>query len=71
MPTTTTTENGTPLRWQDKTGVMHAAEGAELAPPDHRTFVLWTACGKHDVPAGKGFASYERVTCAQCAAKLS
>lgn len=69
--TTTTSENGTPLRWQDKNGVMHAAEGEQLAPPDHRTFVLWTVCGKHDIPAGRGFASYETVTCPCCAAARS
>jgi hypothetical protein len=45
--------------------VVHACEGAELAPG---TFVLWTLCGM-DVAAGTAHLAHarERVTCRACA----
>lgn len=71
MSTEKQTRDGKPYRWPSPDGVMHAAEGAELAPPDRRTFVLWTVCGKYDVPANSAFASYEAGTCPHCVAAES
>lgn len=62
----TQTRDGTPYRWASPDGVMHAAEGNQLVPFDTRTFVLWTACGRHDVPSNQGMASYDPVTCPHC-----
>jgi len=67
MSTEKQTRDGTPYRWASPDGVMHAAEGNQLVPFDPKTFVLWTACGQYDVPAGRGFASYDKITCPQCA----
>jgi hypothetical protein len=63
--------DGTPYRWASPDGVMHAAEGNQLVPFDPGTFVLWTACGQYDVPANRGFASHDKITCVQCAAAQS
>lgn len=51
-----------PIRWE-RQGVMHACEGADV----HRGVrLIWTICGKHDVPANGAFLSHEKVTCQAC-----
>lgn len=68
MPDLTLTIDQKPIRWQDKWGVMHAAEGSRMVPFDRGTFILWTRCGQFDVPANAGFTSHDEVTCPECAA---
>lgn len=43
-------QNGgvSPAVWKDKNGVTHRAVGADVVP---YTLLLWTACGKSDIPA--------------------
>ena len=53
------------MRYEDKTGIMHSCESAQMVPNDRSTFLVWTMCGK-DVPAGKGFEGRDRVTCSKC-----
>lgn len=59
--------NGVPLKWKDGTGIIHGCEGGNATPKD---FILWTICKKHDVPANKGFASFEEITCHHCKTTL-
>lgn len=68
--TTTRTYDGKPIRWADKSGAMHAAEGDWLTRED---FCLWTVCGSHDVPANTGFTAGDGdvVTCPHCRDKLA
>lgn len=63
-----TRENGIPIRWQDRFGVMHSAEGDRMVPFDRGTFILWTCCGQYDVPANAAFASHDKITCPECLA---
>lgn len=58
--------DGMPLRWGSPDGKVHAVEGAQIIPNDPSTFLLWTVCGKHDVPAGAGVKSRATVTCEAC-----
>lgn len=57
--------DGMPLRWGSPDGVIHAVEGARI-PNDQGELLLWTICGKHDVPANTGTRSRETVTCPDC-----
>lgn len=60
--------NSRPIWWQDKSGVMHACEGADV----HRDVRLfWTLC-QRDVPANAAFipADNDRLSCEQCLSKL-
>jgi len=57
---------GMPLRWGDRQGVIHAVEGAEMITNQPDTFLLWTICGNHDVPANTGVRSHAKVTCQEC-----
>lgn len=50
--------------YESKDGIIHIADGSELV---RRTFVLWTLCGKMDIPANKGFiGQHISVTCPEC-----
>jgi hypothetical protein len=56
-----------PLRYEDKAGVMHACEGADV----HRGVrLIWTLC-QRDVPANAAFLSFEKATCEKCFAALT
>lgn len=45
----------------------HLCEGANLTPKRYDNFCLWTRCGKHDVPADKGYeGDIKEVTCPEC-----
>ena len=60
--------NGHAIYWNG-----HLYEGDYLVPTDPDTFVLWTRCGKHDVPADAPWEmrpEYE-VMCPICAARAS
>ena len=58
--------DGRPIYWTDKNGITHACEGDYI----HREPLplIWTKCGKHDVPANGGYlpATEDKVTCADC-----
>ncbi len=69
--TTRETANGTPYRWEDNAGIIHAAEGADVTPGSARTFLMWTVCGGNDIPANRAWANFEKVTCPKCRATLS
>ena len=58
--------DGMPLRWGSPDGLVHACEGDQMVPSDPGTFLLWTICGKHDVPANAGVKSRAKVTCPDC-----
>ena len=55
-----------PAVWRDKRGVVHRAFGAEV----HRGVrLMWTACGKHDIPANAAYLSdTNAVNCPDCIA---
>jgi hypothetical protein len=53
------------LRWEDRHGIVHAVEGADV----HRDVrLLWPRCGKGDVPASKAWKGGDAVTCPGCLA---
>ena len=57
-----TTSHGKEIIWNG-----HLCEGANLTPKPDENFCLWTRCGKHDVPAGKGYeGDVSEVTCTRC-----
>ena len=60
--------NGHAIYWNG-----HLCEGDYLVPTDPDTFVLWTRCGKHDVPADAAWEMRpeEDVTCPICGARAS
>ena len=60
--------NGHAIYWNG-----HLCEGDYLVPTDPDTFVLWTRCGKHDVPADAAWEMRPEngVTCPICAARAS
>ena len=59
---TCTASHGNEILWNG-----HLCEGANLTPSRSDNFCLWTRCGKHDVPAGRGYeGSVKTVTCAEC-----
>lgn len=60
------TINDREIWWQDKQGLVHACEGADV----HRNVRLfWTLC-ERDVPANTAFhpGSDDKLTCATCGA---
>lgn len=59
--------DGMPLRWGSPDGLVHAVEGGQIVDADPGTFILWTVCGQHDIPANAGVKSRAQVTCAECA----
>ena len=59
----TRTFAGAPLRWQSREGKVHACEAAETVPD---VLLVWTVCGKHDVPEGANYGSRLPVTCQRC-----
>ena len=57
-----TTQHGHEIIWHG-----HLCEGANLTPLRTDNFCLWTRCGKHDVPADKGYeGDIKEVSCAEC-----
>ena len=54
------------MRWECPDELMHAAEGAQIIPGNRGTYIVWTVCGLHDVPAGKAFRGDDKVTCPHC-----
>lgn len=52
--------------WMDRLGILHKAVG-EYAHPN--IFLMWTACGKHDIPANKSWMKRDQdtVNCSLCA----
>jgi hypothetical protein len=54
--------NGNPIVWRG-----HLCEGDQMVPGNPGTFLLWTRCGEHDVPANAGRQGrFEDVHCAKC-----
>ncbi len=52
--------------WRDKGGILHRAIGAEVHPG---TRLMWTACGKYDIPANQAWLAVwgdKGPTCAEC-----
>jgi hypothetical protein len=47
----------------------HLCEGARMVDRDPGTFLLWTRCGKHDVPANAAWEkrAEDKIECAECA----
>ena len=58
--------DGMPLRWGSPDGMIHAAKGGQMVEGNPDTFILWTFCEKHDVPANAGYKSRATVTCPDC-----
>lgn len=55
--------DGKTMRWASLSGHVHAVEGSEV----HRGIqLLWTQCGRHDVPGGKAWFGADTVTCPHC-----
>lgn len=53
--------------WKDKNDIIHWAVGDRMVPQDRGTFILWTDCGKHDVPANSAwYYTGETITCEEC-----
>lgn len=62
MTDLTTHKDGMPIIWRG-----HACEGFQIIPSDVGTFILWTRCGKHDVPANAGHVGkFEDIHCSAC-----
>lgn len=62
---------GSPIRWRDRHGTIHAVEGSEV----HEGIVLlWTLCGV-DVPGGDAFSLAEvgvdGLDCAVCKSRIA
>lgn len=60
--------NKRPAYWRDKDDVMHRAVGAQMVSWDRGTFIMWTACGKKDIPGGKAWLQNggDDVSCEEC-----
>ena len=59
-----TLEKGQEIFWSG-----HLCEGDRIHERDPNTFLLWTRCGKHDVPANKGYTGPKApgdVECPEC-----
>jgi hypothetical protein len=56
-------QNGHAIFWNG-----HLCEGHQMAAADANTFILWTRCNLHDVPAGQAreLAATDQVTCPAC-----
>lgn len=54
--------------WRDKAGLTHRAVGAQQIASNRNTFIMWTACGKKDVPGGKSWLQNvgDDVNCDAC-----
>ena len=58
-----------PAVWRDRNGVTHQAVGNQMVSFDRGTFIMWTRCGKHDIPAnGAWISTLDVVDCPQCKA---
>ena len=56
-----------PAVWKDKNGVTHQAKGDQMIPSDRGTFIMWTVCGKKDIPANAAhLGSLDSVDCPEC-----
>lgn len=62
--------SGRRVVWRDKAGVLHAGEGADVHPGVR---LLWTQCGKHDIPANSAWLQRpkDNVTCPDCLAAIA
>lgn len=59
-----TEKNGNPIIWRG-----HLCEGDRMISSNADTFILWTRCGEHDVPANKArYGRIEDVHCSKCLA---
>lgn len=61
---TTCLHNGNEIFWDG-----HLCEGDRMINSDPGTFILWTRCGKHDVPADKGHTgprAPKDIECEEC-----
>jgi hypothetical protein len=60
--------NGHAIYWNG-----HLCEGDYLVATDPDTFVLWTRCGRHDVPpnAAREKRPEDRVSCTICLARAA
>ena len=58
------TRNGNAIFWNG-----HLCEGCRIISQDANTFLLWTLCAKHDVPANQAWEKRPEdiVTCPNCA----
>lgn len=64
MSDTFTKIDGRPFVWQDAAGSLHLGEGADVHPGVR---LLWTACGKHDIPANAAwFRKGDPISCREC-----
>lgn len=54
--------------WRSKNGTLHRAVGADAGLPCERIRLLWTACGKHDVPANAAWLQTieDEIDCQGC-----
>ncbi len=53
--------------YEDKYGVIHLCDGAQIVPSDVETYIVWTLCEKMDVPADTSFMSdYHVADCVDC-----
>lgn len=62
--------DGKPIRWTDKTGVVHACEGSDVHPGVR---LLWTLC-ERDVPANTAWhpkPGDHFEMCATCLSRLN
>jgi hypothetical protein len=55
--------NGRPIYWNG-----HLCEGGQMHPSDPDTFLVWTRCQKHEVPAKsvRELGLQDQVTCEVC-----
>ena len=47
----------------------HLCEGDRIVTSNPNTFILWTRCGKHDVPANQGYtgpSAEQEIKCPDC-----
>lgn len=60
-----TTGNKCPAVWKDAAGIVHRAVGSYILPYIR---LLWTACGKKDIPADSAWLqnSGDDITCPDC-----
>lgn len=52
--------------WRDRQGMLHRAVGSEVLP---RIRLLWTACGKRDIPGNAAWLQNpgDKIDCPDCA----
>lgn len=56
--------------YEDKSGITHFCDGAQIVPGNVGTYIVWTLCEKMDVPAAQSFKSdYRTADCVDCRRK--